>query len=156
MGYQTTGKIISARYHIDMFSHASVMLDENNTDVWRVIHDPEHPYDARFSKWKLSQTSKRDPLTHKKLKRYLSQEQMAQYLTDMWAKHYPIAIYIDGHIVPKILQLAKQEIPVVFDVSWDERNQAPDATNSAGNNNSTDNTDNTNNTDNTDTDDTAF
>lgn len=146
MGYQTTGKIISARYHIDMFSHASVMLDENNTDVWRVIYDPEHSYDARFSKWKLSQTSKRDPLTHKKLKRYLSQEQMAQYLTDMWAKHYPIAIYIDGHIVPKILQLAKQEIPVVFDVSWDERNQAPDT---AHDTNSTDDTDDTDGADDT-------
>ena len=139
-----------------MFSHASVMLDENNTDVWRVIYDPAHPYDARFSKWKLSQTSKRDPVTHKKLKRYLSQEQMAQYLTDMWAKHYPIAIYIDGHIVPKILQLAKQEIPVVFDVSWDERNQAPDAPKNAHNNDDTDNTDNTDTDDTDDTDDTAF
>ena len=153
MGYQTTGKIISARYHIDMFSHASVMLDENNTDVWRVIYDPEHPYDARFSKWKLSQTSKRDPLTHKKLKRYLSQEQMAAYLTDMWAKHYPIAIYIDGHIVPKILQLAKQEIPVVFDVSWDERNQAPDT---AHDTNSTEDTDSADDTDDTDMNDTTF
>lgn len=156
MGYQTTGKIISARYHIDMFSHASVMLDENNTDVWRVIYDPEHPYDARFSKWKLSQTSKRDPVTHKKLKRYLSQEQMAQYLTDMWAKHYPIAIYIDGHIVPKILQLAKQEIPVVFDVSWDERNQTPDTAHDTNSTEDTDDTDGADDTDDTDMNDTTF